>query len=370
MGFDFSKFAARRNDLKAKGFGGQKKRGKRELWKYKGFGHWGLYVCPSVEGMDGLPFIPVVQHFQVGGNRSQIHLCLGGANVGLWLDASLEAIARRNARMMKIEKPEWTTEVTPGMSCPTCDELMSEESAFADEALAEMASRSGGLFNIVPLFFQAEGSADRVAFSPAEQIVRPWIASERMTDDICDLIASQRIDFTDPEKATILLVQRTGPKPVRYNFSLDAGTLREPFRVPKPIASQLKKTVAEGDLSLFDQVANGVRSVDTIRGWLGASPSKPSGSSDPEDEKPSCFGEECDPADDYCQRCPVRAECAAKCGTEVPELPKATGKPKAKPKKPAPEPEVAEDPEPEGTIPEDDFMTSFEAELAKAAGGK
>lgn len=373
---DFSKFAAARRNLKAKGFGGQKKRGKRELWKFKGFGYWGLYICPSVEGMDGLPFLPIVQHFQVAGNRSQIHYCFGEANVGLWLDESLKAIERRNARMKEFGKPEWAVTVRPGMECPTCEELAAETSSFSDEALAEMAPRAGGLFSVVPLFFQAEGSADRVAFSPAEQIVRPWIASERMTDDICDLIASQRVDFTDPEQATILLVQRTGPKPVRYNFSLDAETLRTPFRVPKPIASQLKKTVADGDLSLFDQVANGVRSVETVAGWLGATPATPTGSADPDDEKPSCFGEECDPADDYCQKCPVRVECAAKCGTAVPEPPKAEGKPKGKPKPaPAPEPEIEEEPpepepEPEGTIAEDDFMASFEAELAKAAGGK
>jgi len=380
-GFDFKRFADRRKALKDKGFGSKNKKfQKRERWKFKGFGIWGFYVGPSVEGMDGLPFIPVEQHFSVAGDNRQIHMCLGESNVGLWLPATQAALDARNERVTKSGHPDWAVDISPGVECPSCEELAVEASTFSDLVLEEMGVRSGGVFNILPLFFEATGAGERAPFPVSEQIFRPWTATERMTDDICDLIASSHCDFTDPENATILLVSRTGPKPIRYNFSLDTETLREPFRVPKPIASQLKKTVAGGGLDLFEQVANGVRSPATIMEWLGNAPAAAAEAGDDgEAENPACWGEECDPRDAYCQSCPVRETCAAEMGCEVPEPPVAakpkpavdTRPPKRKAGRPAPKPEPAEvEPEALGKIPDDDLMANFEAELERATGGE
>lgn len=391
-GFDFKAFAERRKKLKEKGFGGKgKKHTKRERWKFKGFGTWGFYVGPAAEGMDGMPFIPVEQHFSVAGDNRQIHMCFGSNNVGLWSPAVQAALDARNERLRKSGKPEWAVEIEEGVECPTCNELAAESSGFSDQVLEEMGLRSGGVFNIVPLFFEAKGSGERVTFPTSEQIFRPWTASERMTDDILNLIASQRVDFTDPEAATILVVSKSGPSPTRYNFSLDTETLRTPFRVPKPIAAQLKKTVAGGGLCLFEQVANGVRSPAAVMEWLGqgSEPSTDEGAAD--DGKPSCWGDkdECDPKDDYCQKCPHKETCAAEVGCEVPMAevvaPKVDSRPPkrkaGKPKK-APaieakaedaevvddEPEPGPEPENLGTIDtgSDDFMADFEAALAAA----
>jgi len=360
MRIDPNALKRRRESLQAKGFGGAR-RGKVGYYDMKQPGIYTFFICPPTEAMDGVPSLPTLTHFNVGGERNHVHACLDPESpmfCGAWGKSLLAAIEMRNAQVMKDGKPDWAIRLPDPLECPSYDEDV------------ERQERALGF--VIPWGYRGvdDGPAEMRATSMSDRSkVLAWQPSPVMMDKVMGLIIKHGVALGDPEKAIFVEVTRTGKgfTDTKYEVTYDFDSRANPEPLPPYSVKALEQMLPGGLCDPFAVLAGGLRPIEQIREWLGLGGGQTGGSQSSDDdagtEAPPCFndGTTCDPAAKWCAPCPFLEECATTAGKSLGAAPEAPEPPaKAKPK-------AADKPKPAETAsPPSDakaaFLDSFKTE--------
>jgi len=374
--------ADRAEERKKKGGGGQ------SILRRLDVGVTMVAICPPHEEMDGVPYVQADQHFGLNPGHRAPCFSLAEDNEGVWLDPVQEMLAKFNEK--RAEQGKHVVSVEKGTRCPIQaiingddPDLLSLSSGITDEQAGRMKRKETYWFPYVPLAFAPLD--DEYNFSNLEvDDQRPWLLPApptlymQLVSKIEKVVYEQERDPTDPMGATLFTIKYYKDNKGFWAYDVDiySKTLVNPLKLPKGVRRQIKEMCVPGGAAdphrfIAGMLKDEEQIIAIIKGSAVEEKKAPAG-----DDKPKCFGFDCEPDDEECQACPHKKACAKKCKVPVPpspgeslddegsddtedEEPESEPEPKKKrktrKKKAKPEPEPEPEPEPDDDDDDDDI---------------
>lgn len=270
-------------------------------FKPKKPGEYLLYICPPPEGVD-LPYTECHDHWGLGPEAKKKVACL---------DLNRNEILTDERVIALLESPD----VIDG-GCPVCESL---EDA-SDKDRRDRGARRSFLFNVVLFGYRKEVGRGEWE-EPEEMSVETYSASRTVWEAITDIFF-QEGDVTDPSKAVLLRLTRTGTtmKDTRYKVSAETASLREPRNLPKALKREVLEAVEPGGKAdVFKLIAASVlprAKVEALMDGVDLEEEKEGEEKAAADKPPKCF--KLDYVNDSeCKKCAFRGPCSKHLGIDL-----------------------------------------------------
>lgn len=215
-----------------------------------------LYVCPpcrpddKYEPTEGLNYIPVTLHYQVGKNNAMVPS----------LDPEANPILEHPylKPFLKKAKKKLTGQ------CPLREWLESDEPS--EQELEDSRPQTKYLFNVVPLKHRARKGDEWTKLEPS---VRPFLAGKQVYDGIMEVFFDEG-DITEMDGAVFIKISKTGKGlKTRYKVSADVATLKKPAKLPPALVKAINEALKEGgDCDLFRMVANMIKGPSDVEALI------------------------------------------------------------------------------------------------------
>ena len=214
-----------------------------------------VYICPpcrsndKYEPTEGLNYIPVTLHYQVGKNNAMVMSLDNEANPVLD-HPFLKPFLKKGKKKLTGR-------------CPTREWLEEE----ATEAEAE-ASRpqTKYLFNVIPIKHRSRKGDDWTKLDPQ---VRPFLSGKMVYDGIMEVFFDEG-DITEMDGAVFVKISKTGKGlNTKYKVTADVTSLKKPVKLAPSVVKLINEALKEGgDGDLFRLVANMVKSPSDVEALL------------------------------------------------------------------------------------------------------
>jgi hypothetical protein len=205
------------------------------------------------EPTDGVNFIELAVHYNVGPNNSMVVSLNKDVNPIISHPFVKEHL---KSRKTKFKIPD---------VCPM--EKALEDGDISEREADESRRQTRFMWGLTPLKYRTSKEADWQDLPP-----QPSVAVIGKT--IFDGLMEQFIevgDISNPKEATLVLIRREGKDRLntKYKVSIDAKTLRKPMKLSGKLLGILKEAMKKGgDCDLFKVVANMMKSPAEIRAIL------------------------------------------------------------------------------------------------------
>jgi len=215
-----------------------------------------LYIHPQCrqddkyEPTDGVNYVPVVVHYDVGKKKAMV----------VSHDVEINPIVEHPfvKRILKKKKVKLAKE------CPVKREI--EDGGLDDDEADRSRAQTKYLWGATPISHRSDASEPWRKLEPKAAAL---LTGKTVYDGIMEVFFDNG-DITDPKAAILVKVNRQGTKlKTKYKVAGDPDTLKKPMKLGKALRAILKKTMKEGgDLDLFKIVANMIKGEADIEAIL------------------------------------------------------------------------------------------------------
>jgi len=215
-----------------------------------------FYVCPPCrpkdkwEPTEGLNYVPVTVHYQVGKNNAMV----------VSLDSESNSIIDHPyvKAFLKKSKKRLTGK------CPMREWLESDEPS--DDESDGSRPQTKYLWTVVPIKHRSRKGDE---WTKLEQIPRPYLAGKTVYDGIMEMFFECG-DITESDGAILVRVNKSGKGlKTKYKVDSDIQTLKKPMKLHSALVKKLAEALKEGgDCDLFRLVANMVKGPSEVEALL------------------------------------------------------------------------------------------------------
>jgi hypothetical protein len=215
-----------------------------------------VYVHPPCRDGDewpptrGVPYVPVVVHYNVGKNNS----------MAVSLDPERNPILEHPFMKRQLKKRK----IRLTGNCPIAVEL--DSGSLSDDEVDECRPQSKYLWGLTPLKHRASSREEWHSVTS-----RPSVAmvGKQVYDGIMEVFFDNG-DITDPDAAILVRIIRKGKdRQTKYEVKAEPSSLKKPFRLPSKLRAAISKAMEEeSDCDLFRVVASLVKSPAEVEAML------------------------------------------------------------------------------------------------------
>lgn len=265
-----------------------------------------LYIAPPCREEDELPYVQLVVHYGIGPKNRMLPSLDVGINKILTDPRVVAIMEARDG----FEVPNKDT------TCPISQEWERLDAAGDESARDDIKRNNRFLFNAIPWRFRKSKTDDWEEL-PRDKVM-PMMCGKTVWDGIIEVFFEEG-DITDPTKAILVRVQKTGTgMSTRYKVAADSGSIRDPIRLNKAQKAACREALAEGGAGdFYKMIGEMVVDAPGVERML-AGVEEEAAEEDESAGQPSCFGQDYEADDDEdCGQCPWRGLCAPKCDIKL-----------------------------------------------------